>query len=143
MVFLIAASSAWLAQWLHCLEASAFNDLSNLVKMMRVAMTIFLGSAALSSCHPVPADEKAVVLMLMVCDLNPVLALTGPADWALISNFGVMWANTLLELWEAGRNAPPKLRMILTIGWSILMLFTTLGLYAVWGLMGSFEQLLV
>jgi hypothetical protein len=108
VVFLIAASSAWLAQWLHCLEASAVNDLSNLVQMMRVAMSIFLGSAALSSCHPVPDYEKAVVLMLMVCDLNPVLTLTGPADWALISNFGVMWANTLLELW-GGAQCPAQI----------------------------------
>ena len=145
VVFSIAASSGLLAQWLHFLEASAVNDLSNLVQMIRVAMTIFLGWAALKSCSPSPAYEKAVVLLLMICGVNAVLALTGHADWALMSNSGVMWVNTVLQLWGvfSGRNVPPKLRMILTIGWAIFLLFTTLGLYAAWGLMGSFEQLLV
>jgi len=145
VVLSIVASSGLLAQWLPFLPAPVVNDLSNLVQVIRVAMTIFLGWAALKSCSPVPAYEKAVVLMFVVCGLNAVLALTGHADWALMSNSSVMWANTLLQLWGvfSGRNVPPKLRIILIIGWTLLMLLTTLGNYAAWGLMDSFEQLLI
>jgi len=145
VVLSIAATTGMLAQWLHVMPAAMVNDLSNLGQVIRVAMTIFLGWAALKSSNPLPAYSKAVMVMCVVCGLNGVWAVTGHTNWALICNSGVMWLNTLVQLWGvySGRNFPPKLRMILYTGWSIFLVFTTLGLYATWGSMESWEQLFV
>lgn len=145
VVISIASTSGVLAQWLPFLAAATVNDLSNFGQVVRVAMTICLGWAALYACSPVPAYFKAVMSLLAVCALNAVWSLSGHADWALMGNAVVMWLNTLVQLWGvySGRNFPPKLRMILLIGWSIFLFFTTFGLSATFGFVGSLERLLV
>jgi signal transduction histidine kinase len=69
--------------------------------------------------------------------------MAGRADWALKLNFGVMWVNSMVQLWGvfSSQNFPPKLRMILLTGWSIFFIFTTLGLFASFGFSDVFEQI--
>jgi signal transduction histidine kinase len=137
VVFSIAATTGVLAQWMPFFAAETTNDLSNLGQVIRVAMTVLLGWVTLKPCGPAPAYQKAVMAMLAVCGVNALWVLTGHADWALMTNAGVLWLNPLVQLLGvfSGRNFPPKLRIILLVGWSIFFFFATLGVYSSFGWM--------
>lgn len=143
VVFLIAANTGLLAQWLPMLAAETVNHMSNLGQVSRVAFTILLGWAALRTCSPAPFYPKAVVVLLMVCGVNALWMATGHADLALKLNFGVMWANSMVQLWGvlSSQNFPPKLRTILLTGWSLYLAFTTLGFLASFGFSDSLAQI--
>jgi signal transduction histidine kinase len=143
VVFLIVANTGLLAQWLPMLAAETVNHMTNLGQVIRVAFTILLGWVTLRACSPAPFYLRAVVAMLMVCGANLVCLMAGRADWALKLNFGVMWVNSMVQLWGvfSSQNFPPKLRMILLTGWSIFFIFTTLGLFASFGFSDVFEQI--
>ena len=143
VVFLIVVNTGLLAQWLPMLAAETVNQLGNFVQIIRVAFTILLGWAALRACSPAPFYPKAVVVMLMVCGANLVCLMAGRADVALRINFGVMWVNSMVQLWGvcSSQNFPPKLRAILLTGWSIFFIFTTMGIFATFGFPDVFEQI--
>lgn len=143
VVFLIAANTGMLAQWLPMLAAETVNQLTNMGQIIRVAFTILLGWAALRVCRPAPFYPKAVVAMLSICGANLVCLMAGRADWALKINFGLMWVNSLVQLWGvlSSQNFPPKLRTILLTGWSLFLFFTTLGLFATFGVSEFFERI--
>lgn len=143
VVFLIAANTGLLALWLPMLAADTVSHLSNWGQISRVAFTILLGWAALRTCSPATFYPKAVVAMLMVCGANALLLATGHADWALKLNFVVMWVNSVVQLSGvfSSQNFPPKLRTILVTGWSLFLLFTTLGVLASFGFSEGLEQI--
>jgi signal transduction histidine kinase len=143
VVFLIAATTGVLAQWVPFFAAETVNHLSNLGQVIRVAFTILLGWAALRSCRPAPAYQKVVVIMLVVCGINVLCLIAGYENWALKINFGVMWANAFVQLLGvlSAQNFSPKLRTILLTGWSLFLFFTTLGFYATFGNLGSAEHI--
>jgi signal transduction histidine kinase len=143
VVFAIAATTGVLAQWLPFFTAETVNDLSNLGQVNRVAIMVLLGWAALKPCSPAPAYQYAVMTMVGVCGINFFWLLTGHADWALKTNFGVLWLNPLVQLMGvlSGRNFPPKLRMILLTGWSIFLFFSTLGAFASLGFLGGRDHM--
>lgn len=143
VVFAIAATTGVLAQWLPFFTAETVNDLSNLGQVNRVAIMVLLGWAALKPCSPAPAYQYAVMTMMGVCGINLLWLLTGHADWALKTNFGVLWLNPLVQLMGvlSGRNFPPKLRMILLTGWSIFLFFATLGMFASLGFLGGRDHM--
>lgn len=143
VVFLIVANTGLLAQWLPMLAAETVNQLTNWGQVIRVAFTILLGWATLRACRPAPFYPKVIVAMLVVCGANLVCLVAGRADLALKLNFGVMWVNSMVQLWGvlSSQNFPPKLRMILLAGWSIFFIFTTLGLFATFGFSDVFEQI--
>jgi len=143
VVFAIAATTGVLAQWLPFFAPETVNDLSNLGQVIRVTMTVLLGWAALKPCSPAPAYQKAIMAMLVVCGINVLWVFTGHADWALKTNFGVLWLNPLVQILGvySGRNFPPKLRMILLTGWTIFLFFATLGVYASFGFLEGRDQL--
>jgi two-component system, sensor histidine kinase LadS len=144
-VFMIAANSGLLSQWLPMLAAETVNHMSNLGQVIRVPFVILLGWAALRACRPAPFYPKAVVAMLLVCGANLVCLMAGRADWALKVNFWVMWANSLVQLWGvfSSQNFPPKLRTILLTGWSLFLVLTTLGILATYGFSDVLEQITV
>lgn len=143
VVFAIAATTGVLAQWLPFFTAETVNDLSNLGQVNRVAIMVLLGWAALKPCSPAPAYQYAVMTMMGVCGINFFWLLTGHADWALKTNFGVLWLNPLVQLMGvlSGRNFPPKLRMILLTGWSIFLFFSTVGAFASLGFLGGRDHM--
>ena len=143
VVFAIAATTGVLAQWLPFFTAETVNDLSNLGQVNRVAIMVLLGWAALKPCSPAPAYQYAVMTMVGVCGINFFWLLTGHADWALKTNFGVLWLNPLVQLMGvlSGRNFPPKLRMILLTGWSIFLFFSTVGAFASLGFLGGRDHM--
>ena len=143
VVFLIAANTGLLAQWLPMLAADTVSHLSNWGQVSRVVFTILLGWAALRACSPAPFYSKAVVALLMVCGANALWLATGHADWALKFNFGVMWVNSMVQLWGvfSSQNFPPKLRTILLTGWSLFLFFTTLGVLASFGFSEGLVQI--
>ena len=144
-VFMLAANTGLLAQWLPMLEAETVNHMSNLGQVIRVPFVILLGWAALRPCRPAPFYPKAVVALLMVCGMNLVWLATGHADSALKINFVVMWINSMVQLWGvfSSQNFPPKLRTILLTGWSLFLVLTTLGVLATYGFSDVLEQITV
>ena len=144
-VFMIAANSGLLAQWLPMLAAETVNHMSNLGQVIRVPFVILLGWAALRACRPAPFYPKAVVVLLMVCGMNLVWLVTGHADSALKINFVVMWVNSIVQLWGvfSSQNFPPKLRTILLTGWSLFLVLATLGVLATYGFSDLLEQITV
>ena len=144
-VFMIAANSGLLAQWLPMLAAETVNHMSNLGQVIRVPFVILLGWAALRACSPAPFYYKAVVALLMVCGMNLLWLVTGHADSALKINFVVMWINSMVQLWGvfSSQNFPPKLRTILLTGWSLFLVLTTLGVLATYGFSDVLEQITV
>lgn len=143
VVFLIVANTGLLAQWLPMLAAETVNQLTNWGQVIRVAFTILLGWATLRACRPAPFYPKVIVVMLVVCGANLVCLVAGRADLALKLNFGVMWVNSMVQLWGvlSSQNFPLKLRTILLAGWSIFFIFTTMGLFATFGFSDVFEQI--
>jgi signal transduction histidine kinase len=143
VVFLIVANTGLLAQWLPMLAAETANQLNNVGQVIRVAFTILLGWATLRVCSPAPFYPKAIVAMLVVCGANLVCLMAGRADLALRINFWVMWANSMVQLWGvlSSQNFPPKLRTILLTGWSLFLLFTTMGIVAAFGFSDVFERI--
>jgi signal transduction histidine kinase len=144
-VFMIAANSGLLAQWMPMLAAETVNHMSNLGQVIRVPFVILLGWAALRACRPAPFYPKAVVVLLMVCGMNLLWLVTGHADSALKINFVVMWVNSIVQLWGvfSSQNFPPKLRTILLTGWSLFLVLTTLGVLATYGFSDVLEQITV
>jgi signal transduction histidine kinase len=144
-VFMIAANSGLLAQWMPMLAAETVNHMSNLGQVIRVPFVILLGWAALRACRPAPFYPKAVVVLLMVCGMNLLWLVTGHADSALKINFVVMWVNSIVQLWGvlSSQNFPPKLRTILLTGWSVFLVLTTLGILATYGFSDLLEQIAV
>jgi signal transduction histidine kinase len=144
-VFMLAANTGLLAQWLPMLEAETVNHMSNLGQVIRVPFVILLGWAALRPCRPAPFYPKAVVALLMVCGLNLLWLATGHADSALKINFVVMWINSMVQLWGvfSSQNFPPKLRTILLTGWSLFLVLATLGVLAAYGFSDVLEQITV
>jgi signal transduction histidine kinase len=144
-VFMIAANSGLLAQWLPMLAAETVNHMSNLGQFIRVPFVILLGWAALRACRPAPFYPKAVVALLMVCGMNLLWLVTGHTDSALKINFVVMWINSMVQLWGvfSSQNFPPKLRMILLTGWSLFLVLATLGVFATYGFSDVLEQITV
>jgi two-component system, sensor histidine kinase LadS len=144
-VFMIAANSGLLAQWLPMLAAETVNHMSNLGQVIRVPFVILLGWAALRACSPAPFYSKAVVALLMVCGMNLLWLVTGHADSALKINFVVMWINSMVQLWGvfSSQNFPPKLRTILLTGWSLFLVLATLGVLATYGFSDVLEQITV
>ena len=144
-VFMIAANSGLLAQWLPMLAAETVNHMSNLGQVIRVPFVILLGWAALRACSPAPFYPKAVVALLMVCGMNLLWLVTGHTDSALKINFVVMWVNSIVQLWGvlSSQNFPPKLRTILLTGWSLFLVLTTLGVLATYGFSDVLEQITV
>jgi signal transduction histidine kinase len=144
-VFMIAANTGLLAQWLPMLAAETVNHMSNLGQVIRVPFVILLGWAALRACHPAPFYPKAVVALLMVCGMNLLWLATGHADSALKINFVVMWINSMVQLWGvfSSQNFPPKLRTILLTGWSLFLVLATLGVLATYGFSDVLEQITV
>jgi len=144
-VFMIAANSGLLAQWLPMLAAETVNHMSNLGQVIRVPFVILLGWAALRPCRPAPFYPKAVVALLMVCGMNLLWLATGHADSALKINFVVMWVNSLVQLWGvfSSQHFPPKLRTILLTGWSLFLVLTTMGVLATYGFSDLLEQITV
>ena len=144
-VFMIAANSGLLAQWLPMLAAETVNHMSNLGQVIRVPFVILLGWAALRACSPAPFYYKAVVALLMVCGMNLLWLVTGHADSVLKINFVVMWINSMVQLWGvfSSQNFPPKLRTILLTGWSLFLVLTTLGVLATYGFSDVLEQITV
>uniref|UniRef100_UPI0037C010EC 7TMR-DISMED2 domain-containing protein n=1 Tax=Limnohabitans sp. TaxID=1907725 RepID=UPI0037C010EC len=144
-VFMIAANSGLLAQWLPMLAAETVNHMSNLGQVIRVPFVILLGWAALRACRPAPFYPKAVVVLLMVCGMNLLWLVTGHADSALKINFVVMWLNSLVQLWGvfSSQHFPPKLRTILLTGWSLFLVITTMGVLATYGFSDVLEQITV
>ena len=138
VILSIVATTGVLAQWLPFVAAETINDLGNLGQVIRVALTVLLGWVVLRPCSPATGYQKAIIVMLGVCGANVLAMLLGHADWALRVNSGVLWLNPLVQLLGvlSARNFPPRLRMILLIGWSIFLFFTTLGVYASLGFMG-------
>ena len=144
-VFMLAANTGLLAQWLPMLAAETVNHMSNLGQVIRVPFVILLGWAALRACSPAPFYPKAVVALLMVCGMNLLWLATGHADSALKINFVVMWINSMVQLWGvfSSQNFPPKLRTILLTGWSLFLVLTTLGVLATYGFSDLLEQITV
>jgi signal transduction histidine kinase len=144
-VFMIAANTGLLAQWLPMLAAETVNHMSNLGQVIRVPFVILLGWAALRACRPAPIYPKAVVALLIVCGMNLLWLVTGHADSALKINFVVMWVNSMVQLWGvfSSQNFPPKLRTILLTGWSLFLILTTLGILAAYGFSDFLEQITV
>jgi signal transduction histidine kinase len=144
-VFMIAANTGLLTQWLPMLAAETVNHMSNLGQVIRVPFVILLGWAALRACRPAPFYPKAVVALLMVCAMNLLWLVTGHADSALKINFVVMWVNSIVQLWGvlSSQNFPPKLRTILLTGWSLFLVLTTLGVLATYGFSDALEQITV
>jgi len=144
-VFMIAANSGLLAQWLPMLAAETVNHMSNLGQVIRVPFVILLGWAALRPCSTAPFYPKAVVALLMVCGMNLLWLVTGHTDSALKINFVVMWVNSIVQLWGvlSSQNFPPKLRTILLTGWSLFLVLTTLGVLATYGFSDVLEQITV
>ena len=144
-VFMIAANSGLLAQWLPMLAAETVNHMSNLGQVIRVPFVILLGWAALWPCSTAPFYPKAVVALLMVCGMNLLWLVTGHTDSALKINFVVMWVNSIVQLWGvlSSQNFPPKLRTILLTGWSLFLVLTTLGVLATYGFSDVLEQITV
>jgi signal transduction histidine kinase len=144
-VFMIAANSGLLAQWLPMLAAETVNHMSNLGQVVRVPFVILLGWAALRACRPAPFYSKVVVALLMVCGVNLLWLVTGHADSALKINFVVMWLNSLVQLWGvfSSQHFPPKLRTILLTGWSLFLVLTTMGVLATYGFSDLLEQITV
>ena len=144
-LFMIAANTGLLTQWLPMLAAETVNHMSNLGQVIRVPFVILLGWAALRACSPAPFYPKAVVALLMVCGMNLLWLVTGHADSALKINFVVMWINSMVQLWGvfSSQNFPPKLRTILLTGWSLFLVLTTLGVLATYGFSDVLEQITV
>jgi signal transduction histidine kinase len=144
-VFMIAANTGLLTQWLPMLAAETVNHMSNLGQVIRVPFVILLGWAALRACRPAPFYPKAVVALLMVCAMNLLWLVTGHADSALKINFVLMWVNSMVQLWGvfSSQNFPPKLRTILLTGWSLFLVLTTLGVLATYGFSDALEQITV
>jgi signal transduction histidine kinase len=144
-VFMIAANSGLLAQWLPMLTAETVNHMSNLGQVIRVPFVILLGWAALRPCSTAPFYPKAVVALLMVCGMNLLWLVTGHTDSALKINFVVMWVNSIVQLWGvlSSQNFPPKLRTILLTGWSLFLVLATLGVFATYGFSDVLEQITV
>jgi signal transduction histidine kinase len=144
-VFMLAANTGLLAQWLPMLAAETVNHMSNLGQVIRVPFVILLGWAALRPCRPAPFYPKAVVALLMVCGMNLLWLATGHADSALKINFVVMWINSMVQLWGvfSSQNFPPKLRTILLTGWSLFLVLATLGVLATYGFSDLLEQITV
>ena len=144
-VFMLAANTGLLAQWLPMLAAETVNHMSNLGQVIRVPFVILLGWAALRPCRPAPFYPKAVVALLMVCGMNLLWLATGHADSALKINFVVMWINSMVQLWGvfSSQNFPPKLRTILLTGWSLFLVLTTMGVLATYGFSDLLEQITV
>jgi signal transduction histidine kinase len=144
-VFMIAANSGLLAQWLPMLTAETVNHMSNLGQVIRVPFVILLGWAALRACSPATFYPKAVVALLMVCGMNLLWLVTGHTDSALKINFVVMWVNSIVQLWGvlSSQNFPPKLRTILLTGWSLFLVLATLGVFATYGFSDVLEQITV
>ena len=144
-VFMLAANTGLLAQWLPMLAAETVNHMSNLGQVVRVPFVILLGWAALRACSPAPFYPKAVVALLMVCGMNLLWLATGHADSALKINFVVMWINSMVQLWGvfSSQNFPPKLRTILLTGWSLFLVLATLGVLATYGFSDLLEQITV
>ena len=144
-VFMLAANTGLLAQWLPMLAAETVNHMSNLGQVIRVPFVILLGWAALRPCRPAPFYPKAVVALLMVCGMNLLWLATGHADSALKINFVVMWINSMVQLWGvfSSQHFPPKLRTILLTGWSLFLVLATLGVLATYGFSDLLEQITV
>ena len=144
-VFMLAANTGLLAQWLPMLAAETVNHMSNLGQVIRVPFVILLGWAALRACRPAPFYPKAVVALLMVCGMNLLWLATGHADSALKINFVVMWINSMVQLWGvfSSQNFPPKLRTILLTGWSLFLVLATMGVLATYGFSDLLEQITV
>ena len=144
-VFMIAANTGLLTQWLPMLAAETVNHMSNLGQVIRVPFVILLGWAALRACSPAPFYPKAVVALLMVCGMNLLWLVTGHTDSALKINFVVMWVNSIMQLWGvlSSQNFPPKLRTILLTGWSLFLVLATLGVFATYGFSDVLEQITV
>lgn len=138
VVFAIAATSGVLAQWLPFVPSETINQMSNLGQVVRVALTVLLGWVVLKSCNPAKTYQMAVAVMVGLCGVNLLVVCLGYAEIALRINSAVLWLNPLVQLGGvlSGRNFPPRLRMILLIGWSIFLFFTTLGVYASLGFLG-------
>lgn len=136
VVVSLASTTGVLAQWLHFLSAATLNDLGNLAQVMRVAMMVLLGWAALQPYIPVPAYQRMTVAMLIVCGVNLLGVLTAHAVWALQINSVVLWLNTLVQVlgvWAA-RDMAPKFRRVLLFSFFTFFVFVSLGLYASLGL---------
>jgi signal transduction histidine kinase len=144
-VFMIAANTGLLAQWLPMLAAETVNHMSNLGQVIRVPFVILLGWAALRACHPASFYPKAVVALLTVCGLNLLWLVTGHADSALKVNFLLMWVNSMVQLWGvfSSQQFPPKLRTILLTGWSLFLVLTTKGVLATYGFSDGLAEITV
>ncbi|WP_293747643.1 ATP-binding protein [Limnohabitans sp. Rim8] len=142
-VFMIAANTGLLAQWLPMLAAETVNHMSNLGQVIRVPFVILLGWAALRACRPAPFYPKAVMALLMACGMNLLWLVTGHTDSALKINFVVMWINSMVQLWGvlSSQNFPPKLRTILLTGWSVFLVLATLGVLATYGFSDDLAQI--
>lgn len=136
VVLSIAATTGLLAQWLHFLSPETVNDLGNLVQVIRVALMVLLGGAAMKPYRPAAAYRQAVIAMLVVCGVNLLGVLTAHAVWALKVNAVVLWLNTLaliLAVLSAQQIAAP-LRKILLVSFVVFFCLVSLGLYASLGL---------
>lgn len=142
VVFLNAATTGVLAQWLPALSPETLNHLSNFGQVIRVTFMVLLGWVALRPCSPDAAYQKAVTVLLTICVINVFGVMTGHANWALTINFGVLVINSIVQLWGvySGRNFPPKLRIILLTGWSVFLGFSSLGVYVSFGFLGGIEK---
>lgn len=136
VILSIALTTGLLAQWLPFLSAETFNDLGNLVQVMRVAWMVLLGWVAMKPYRPAPAYHIAIGVMMAVCGVNLLGVLTTQAVWALNVNAVVLWLNTLVLVLGAlsARQITPQLRKILLACFWVFFCFVSLGLYASLGL---------
>jgi two-component system, sensor histidine kinase LadS len=136
VVLSIASTTGLLAQWLPFLSAETFNDLGNLIQVMRVALMVLLGWVAMQPYRPAPAYPIAIVVMLAVCGVNLLGVLTTHAVWALNVNAIVLWLNTLVLVLGvmSARQIASKLRKILLAYFLIFFCLVSFGLYASFGL---------
>ncbi len=136
VVVSLAATTGVLAQWLHFFSAPTLNDLGNLAQVMRVAMMMLLGWAALSRYSPGPAYQKMTVAMLAVSGINLLGVLTSQAVWALQVNSVMLWLTAVVQVQGvlAARHMAPTLRRVLLFSFGTFLVFISLGLYASFGL---------
>ena len=136
MILSIALTTGLLAQWLPFLSAETFNDLGNLVQVMRVAWMVLLGWVAMKPYRPAPAYHIAIGVMMAVCGVNLLGVLTTQAVWALNVNAVVLWLNALVLIWAvfSAQQIASPLRKILLICFLLFFCFISLGLYASLGL---------